>query len=132
VKRLTLLAVLALAGCSRRASPDETFRAFTLSVIAHQPDQAWGMISKESQEALTTATKAAAAAAPKGEIPDDPKAFLFGEDVGLARPIDEISVAEEKGNVAFLNVKTRDGAHRVRMVLEDGHWKLDLTDGLKL
>ena len=90
------------------------------------------MISKESQEALTAATKAAAAAAPKGEIPEDPKAFLFGEDVGLARPVEEITVTEQKGSVAFLTVKTKDGTHRVRMVLEDGHWKLDLTDGLKL
>jgi hypothetical protein len=129
---LALLGFLSLQACTRRASPDETFRAFTLSVLGHQSDQAWGMISKESQEALTTATKAAAAAAPKGEIPDDPKAFLFGDDVGLAHPIEEITVAEEKGNVAFLSVKTKDGTHRVRMVLEDGHWKLDLTDGLKL
>jgi len=132
VKAFSLLALLAVASCSRHAAPDETFRAFTLSVLSHQPDQAWSMLSKESQEAMTAATKAAAAAAPKGEVPDDPKAFLFGEDVGLARPIQEIKVAEENGNVAFLSVTTAGGTHRVKMVLEDNRWKLDLTDGLKL
>jgi len=132
VKVLPLLAALALCACSRHGSPDDAFRAFTLAVISHNPDQAWTLLSQESQEALTAATKAAAAAAPKGEVPEDPKAYIFGEDVGLARPLQEVKVAEENGPIAYLSVTTAEGTHRVKMVLEGGRWKLDLTDGLKL
>jgi hypothetical protein len=132
VKALPILALLSLATCARHASPDDTFRAFTLAVLSHQPDIAWGMLSKDSQEAMTAATHAAAAAAPKGEVPDDPKAFLFGEDVGLARPIQEIKVIDEGNGVAHLSVTTSSGKHTVTMLLEGGRWKLDLTEGVKL
>ncbi len=132
MKVLPFLLLAPLAACARHASPDDTFRAFTLAVLTHQPDLAWAMLSKDSQEAMTAATKAAAAAAPKGEVPDDPKAFLFGEDVGLARPIQEVKVVDENATIAHLSVTTSEGKHPVTMVLEGGHWKLDLTEGVKL
>jgi hypothetical protein len=132
VKTLFLAALASLAACTHHASPDDVFRAFTLAVLSHQPDAAWGMLSKDSQEAMAAETKAAAAASPKGEVPDDPKAFLFGEDVGLARPIQEIRTIDEANGVAHLSVTTSEGKHTVKMVLEEGHWKLDLTEGLKL
>jgi hypothetical protein len=133
VKRLSLLlAAPALAACHAHQSPDDTFRAFTLAVLAHQTDVAWGLISKDSQEAMTQATAAAVARAPKGSIPTDPKSFLFGEDVQLARPVRDIKVLDQNPKLAHLEVATDDGKHNVTMVNEGGGWKLDLTEGFKL
>ena len=131
--RLNLALCLAgsLAACHARQSPDEAFRAFTMAVVAGQPDAAWGLISKDSQEAMTELVKQAAAEAPPGQVPSDPKTFLFGEDAELARPVKEIKVVDDNGKVAHLEVTTAEGTHSVTMVNENGGWKLDLTDGLK-
>jgi hypothetical protein len=132
VKRLAFLLVApALAGCHAQQSPDDTFRAFTLAVISHQIDAAWELISKDSQEAMTQATAAAVARAPKGSIPSDPKSFLFGEDVQLARPVRDIKVLDQNDKLAHLEIATDDGKHNVTLVRENGGWKLDLTEGLK-
>jgi hypothetical protein len=133
VKRIAfLLAAPVLAACHAQQSPDDTFRAFTLAVISHQTDAAWELISKDSQEAMTQATAAAVAKAPKGSIPTDPKSFLFGEDVELARPVRDIRVLDQNDKVAHLEVTSDDGKHDITMVRENGGWKLDLTEGLKL
>ncbi len=126
-------AAVALApACHGREAPDDAFRAFTAAVIAHRADDAWSRLTKESQEAMTAAAAKVAALSPKGSVPTDPKQLLFGEDVGLAQPVDEIKVEDEKGAAATLEVVTGPSHHEVHMVREDGRWKLDLTDGLKL
>jgi hypothetical protein len=133
VKRLlVLLAAMGLGACHAQQSPDDTFRAFTVAVLSHQTDVAWALISKDSQEAMTQATAAAVAQAPKGTIPTDPKSFLFGEDVELARPVRDIKVLDQSDKIAHLEVTTDDGKHPVTMVNEDRGWKLDLTEGFKL
>jgi hypothetical protein len=133
VRRPSLLIVpLGLVACHGHQSPDDTFRAFTVAALSHQADAAWALISKDSQEAMTQATQQAVAKAPKGEIPSDPKAFLFGEDVQLARPVRDIRILDQSDKVAHLEITTDDGKHKVTMVSEGGGWKLDLTDGLQL
>jgi hypothetical protein len=129
---LSLLAAASLTACHAQQSPDDTFRAFTVAVLSHQTDAAWALISKDSQEAMTQATAAAVAQAPKGSIPTDPKSFLFGEDVQLARPVRDIKVVDQNAKTAHLEVTSDDGKHPVTMTNENGGWKLDLTDGLKL
>ena len=136
--RRSLAAMLAAAttalvpACKGGESPDDAFRAFTAAVVAHRADDAWGRLTKESQEAMTAAAAKVAALSPKGSVPTDPKQLLFGEDVGLAQPVDEIKVENEKGAAATLEVVTGPAHHEVHMVREDGRWKLDLTEGLKL
>jgi hypothetical protein len=131
VKRLLCFAALALNGCHGRQSPDDTFRAFTVAVLSHQTDSAWNLLSHDSQDALTDLVKRAAAESPKGQVPSDPKAFLFGEDAELARPVKEIKIKDQGDKLAHLDVTTDEGTHPVTMVSENGGWKLDLTDGLK-
>ena len=132
--RIALFLALALgpAGCHGGGSPDEAFRAFTAAVISRQQDLAWSHLSKESQAAMTAARDKAAALAPKGTVPADPRDLLSGEDVGLARPIDDVKVVDEKGDVADLEVISGGDKHAIRMVREDGRWKLDLTSGFQL
>ena len=123
---------LALPACRGHQSPDDTFRAFTVAALSHQTDSAWALLSKDSQEAMAQATKDAVEQSPKGTVPTDPKEFLFGEDAELARPVKEIKILDKNDKLAHLEVTTEDGTHPVTMVAEDGTWKLDLTDGLKL
>jgi hypothetical protein len=132
LRLLTLLVPLALSGCRGREAPDDAFRAFLVAVMAHQPDIAWARLTEESQAAMTAARDKAAAEAPKGTVPNDPRDLLFGDDVGLARPVDDVQVTSEKGDEAHLEVTTDGQKHDVKMIREGGHWKLDLTDGLKL
>jgi hypothetical protein len=121
-----------LSGCHGQEAPDDAFRAFTLAVTSRQQDLAWSHLSHESQTALTADLAKATALAPKGTVPTDPKDLLSGEDVSLARPIDEIKIVDDKGDVANLQVLSGGEKHDVRMVREDGRWKLDLTNGLQL
>ncbi|MHB8417058.1 MAG: hypothetical protein ACYDCL_03215 [Myxococcales bacterium] len=129
---LLSLALGPLGGCRGGEQPDDAFRAFVLAVAAHQEDLAWGRLSKESQVAMTAARDRAAAEAPKGTVPSDPRDLLFGDDVGLARPLDDIQVASRSGAEAHLVVTTAGVKHDVKMVRENGRWTVDLTDGLKL
>src|SRR5581483_3581661 len=81
VKPLTaILVALLLSACHAQQSPDDAFRAFTLAVLSHQTDSAWGLISKDSQEAMTQAVQTAAARPPKGQIPAAPTKFFSGKD----------------------------------------------------
>jgi len=122
--------LVGLGGCHGHQGPEDAFRAFTLASLAHQGDAAWALLSHDSQAAMTEATQQAVAQAPKGAVPTDPKAFLFGEDAQLARPVTEIKLLDATDKLAHLQVTTAEGAHPVTLVYEDG-WKLDLTDGLK-
>jgi len=128
---LCLASGLGLSACHGHQSPDDTFRAFTVAVLSRQSDTAWGLLSKDSQEAMTDLVKRAAAEAPKGQVPSDPKAFLFGEDAELARPVKDIKITDQNDKTAHLEVTTEEGTHPITMVSENGGWKLDLTDGLK-
>jgi hypothetical protein len=135
VRSLPLLLALSLGpfgGCRGREQPDDAFRAFVIAVAAHQEDIAWDHISKDSQKAMSAARDQAAAESPKGTVPADPRDLLFGDDVSLARPLDEIEVKSQDGDVAHVLVTTAGVKHDVKMVREDGRWKVDLTDGLKL
>ena len=116
-----LLGVYASA-CHAPPQPDDAFRAFVAAVASHQSDLAWNLISRDSQSAMT----------PKGEFPTDPKAMLFGEDASLARPVTGLKILEQSADSARVEVVTGTETHTVHMVREDGRWKLDLTEGLKL
>ncbi len=126
------LALLGGAASCHGETPDDAFRGFVAAILAHRQDDAWAHLSAASQAAMKAARDNAAALAPKGTVPDDPKALLFGEDVGLARPIDKIEVVSQSGSRARLSVEAGGEKHEVQMVREDGRWKLDLTYGLKL
>ena len=127
-----LLFALALPGCHGQETPDDAFCAFTLAVSTRQQDIAWSHLSHESQAAMTASLEKARSLAPKGTVPTDPRDLLSGEDVSLARPIDDVKIVDEKGDVANLEVISGADKHDVRMVREDGRWKLDLTPGLQL
>ena len=132
--RATTLLLLACFGpaCHAASQPDDSFRAFVAAVASHQSDLAWNILTHDSQAAMTAAAQKVAAASPKGEFPTDPKAMLFGEDASLARPVTAIKVLEQTGDSARVEVVTGTETHTVHMIREDGRWKLDLTEGLKL
>jgi hypothetical protein len=132
--RLPLILLLGFFGaaCHAPAQPDDAFRAFVGAVAAHQSDLAWNLISRDSQAAMTAAAQKVTASVPKGEFPTDPKAMLFGEDASLARPVTSLKVLDQSTDSAHVEVVTGTESHTVHMVREEGRWKLDLTEGLKL
>jgi hypothetical protein len=129
---VTLLVGCIAAACHAPAQPDDAFRAFVGAVASHQSDLAWSLISRDSQAAMTAAAQKVTASVPKGEFPSDPKAMLFGEDASLARPVTSLRVLDQSADSARVEVVTGTESHTVHMVREDGRWKLDLTEGLKL
>jgi hypothetical protein len=129
---LFALAALGLcAGCppARSDDPVEAYQAFVKSVQKGEAKAAWGFLSTATRAEVEAHTHALAIAS-DGGVRDDPGALLFAS---LQRPeaVSEISLERRDDSVATVRVSTASQTAEVRLVKEEGAWKVDLTDTLK-
>ena len=121
-----------LFGCNRPSwsTPEAAYASLARAAQKGEQQVAWGALSEESRKKLEQRSTALAAAS-GGALQDDPRALLFGS-APPAAPIDGIKQVRQDDRVAILAVSAAGGASReVRMVKEEGGWKLDVSDALK-
>lgn len=128
-----LLAVTALLlACNRPSwsTPEVAYASIARAAQKGEQQVAWGGLSEASRKELERRSKSLAAAS-GGALQDDPRALFFGS-AAPATPIEEIKPVRQDERVAILAVRTTGGASReVRMVKEEGGWKLDVSETLK-
>jgi hypothetical protein len=123
--------ILQAARCGpQKPDPEATYRAFAQAANRGDANTAWSLLSKESQAELDREAKAIAAAQPGMKAPDA-KILAFGEPLTARPEIKSISVTEDGKGHANLAVTDSGGAtHPIVAVLEDGRWRIDLTNEL--
>ena len=136
LKRPVLVLLIALAvsatGCNR---PDFTHPVAAYISLARALQKgdlktAWNAISTETRTRLEERAKAISAGS-GGALREEPASLFFGgsED---SRPLKEVKLLREEGNVAVLSVVPEEGPPReVRMVKEKDGWKLDASPDLQ-
>jgi hypothetical protein len=126
-----LVALGLCTACPRARSDDpvEAYQAFVKSTQKGEAKAAWSFLSAATRTEVEARSHALAAAS-DGGVRDDPTALLF---VSLQRPepVSEISLQRRDDAVATVRVSTASRTAEVRLVKEDGAWKVDLTDALK-
>jgi hypothetical protein len=131
MKRALLCLVLMATACPRAAGDDpvEAYQSLVRNAQRGEVKAGYAALSTQTRHLLDNQSKALSAAS-DGGVKDDPAGLFFAQ---LQRPaaIIEISVTERDAGTALLKVSGATGASVVRMLKEDGAWKLDLTDTLK-
>jgi hypothetical protein len=124
---VALFGLAVAAGCDRLKSEDpvDAYLAVSRAVQKGDLKDAYGAVSQKTRQALDARAHEIATLS-DGGVHDDPAAMLFGQ-VGHPPPVGEVTLARREGDVAVLKVNGSE----VRMVREDGAWKLDLVDRLK-
>ncbi|QSQ23846.1 hypothetical protein JY651_02350 [Pyxidicoccus parkwayensis] len=120
---------LGLGGCNRQDSPQGAYRAFYDSVRKGERKDAWAVLSKATQDALTERAKAVGEASGSAEKPE-PLDFFFA-NVPPPPDVTEVSLVREEGDTATVLVRSAGSNHEVRMVREPSGWKVDLTASLQ-
>jgi hypothetical protein len=125
------LALALCAGCpgNRSDDPVEAYQAFVKSAQKGEIKAAWGALSAATRAEVDGRTHALAAAS-DGGVRDDPTALLFSS-LQRPEPITEISLQRRDDTAATVRVSTASRTAEVRLVKEDGAWKVDLTEALK-
>ncbi len=123
-----LLGALALAlvvGCRDDSRPEPALQNFLSALRRGDTDATWACFSKQTQSGLEAFWQAKA---PPGAASRPVKDVLF--ENGLVRAMREvvrIEVLTQSGGKAVLEiVDDSDEKQQLRMVLEDGRWKIDL------
>ncbi|MFL5319202.1 MAG: hypothetical protein ACJ790_06060 [Myxococcaceae bacterium] len=123
-----LLSLLAASACNKPQTADhpvDAYIAFT-KLAERDPKAGYEALSKSTRDLLAAKSKELSAAS-GGSIVDDP-AMIFFARPGKAKPVEDVKVVEEKGDVATLEVKSGGQVEQVRMVREDAKWRVDLAD----
>jgi hypothetical protein len=104
------------------------FRRFVAGVQAGDVDGAWALLSRTTQEALTSYVENQREQG--AQLPADPKRALLG-DARLAQPIESLSVKSPGEERTVLTVTAGGVTQDVTMVREDGAWRISLTEQLR-
>lgn len=136
--RISCCLLLLLGACSRDAGPEEALSTWYAALATGETGAVWDGISSASQARLQHAAEAWErgdddALAPHTPAPDKPD----GEDVlrhwisadGMlpplpADPVKLVGAMTVVGNEASCSVRGPYGALQVRLVLEDGAWRV--------
>jgi hypothetical protein len=126
---LLALLLLGLGGCDRQNSPQKAYQFFHQKVQKGELKEAWGVLSKPTQDALAERAKAVGKAAGGAEQPE-PMEYFFA-NVPPPPAVTEVSLVREEGNEATVLVRSSGRTHEVRMVREPSGWKVDLSASLQ-
>ncbi|MGA9524617.1 MAG: hypothetical protein WBV82_24380 [Myxococcaceae bacterium] len=136
LKRTALLLMVALAvpatGCNRPdfTRPESAYISLARALQKGDVKTAWNAVSTGTRTRLEERAKAISAGS-GGSLREEPAALFFGGSE-VARPLKEVKLLREEGNVATLSVVPEDGPPReVRMVKEKDGWKLDVSQDLQ-
>jgi len=127
--RTLALSALLLAACAPRdPPPDAIYRAFVRAAVERDGEAGWALLSRASRARLEDRARSAAAGAPGVLAPAGPR-LLFGDAAVAVRPVKVIDVLRADAQEAVLRVVDAGGATaELRLVREDGAWKVDLRD----
>ncbi|NVJ06963.1 hypothetical protein HUW63_17135 [Myxococcus sp. AM001] len=128
---VALVLVLGLGGCNRPrfGTPQDAYTSFHRLVKRGELQQAWGALSKPTQDALAQRAQVVGAAS-GGEEKPEPLALFFA-NVPPPPDVTEVSLVREEGDVATVLVRAGGNSHEVRMVREPSGWKVDLSASLQ-
>jgi hypothetical protein len=136
LKRTALVLLLALAvpatGCNRPdfSRPVEAYLSLARALQKGDAKTAWNAVSTPTRERLEKRAKEISAGS-GGALREEPAALFFGASYDR-RPVKEVKLLREEGNVAILSVVPDEGPPReVRMVKEEDGWKLDASQDLQ-
>jgi hypothetical protein len=129
---LALAFAVSATGCRRPdfTRPVESYLSLTRALQKGDAQTAWNGLSHNTQRILEERSKQISTES-GGAVREDPAALFFG--AGYERkPVKEVKILREEGNEATLSVVPEQGSpHEVRMVREDGRWKLDAGGALE-
>ncbi len=128
---LVALVLLGLGGCNRPrfGTPQDAYTSFHRLVKRGELQQAWGVLSKPTQDALAQRAKVVGEAS-GGEEKPEPMALFFA-NVPPPPDVTEVSLVREEGDEATVLVRAAGSSHEVRMVREPSGWKVDLSASLQ-
>ena len=134
VTRWWILVVFALVASCKRApsptTPEGAYRAFIDALNRGQAQQAWGLLSNETQEKAQARSRRIAETS-KGLIRDEPAALLF-QAANRPPPGQSLTIKPGKteANEALLEVSAGGSSHQVKLVKRADKWFIDLTERL--
>jgi hypothetical protein len=126
---LLALVLLGLGGCHRQDTPQGAYKVFHDKVRKGELREAWAVLSKPTQDALTERARAVGEASGGTEKPE-PLALFFA-NVPPPPDVTEVSLVREEGDKATVLVRSPASSHEVRMVREPSGWKVDLSASLQ-
>src|SRR5687768_6442285 len=106
---LLALLVLGLAGCNRPrfGTPQDAYRSFHRLVQKGELKEAWGALSKPTQDVLTQKAQTVSEAS-GGSVKPEPLALFFA-NVPPPPDVTEVSLVREEGNEATVLVRSSGG-----------------------
>ena len=129
--RSLVFVVLACSACQRPRGDDPAEQYLLITKSAQRGDSktAFAALSSATQRKVEAQARELAALS-DGGVRDDPPNLLFRQ-LQLPSAAPDITVTKRDANTAILKVVVGARTADVRMVLENGVWKLDLLDVLK-
>lgn len=134
--RASLLPLILLSaltwGCNRPKwdTPVDAYLSYARALEKKDVKTAWTALSSQTRETLKERS-AEVSRVSGGAVKDMPEALFFGGNFAT-EPVKEVSLVKQEGSVALVSVVPRQGSAReVRMVKEDGGWKLDVSEMLR-
>lgn len=131
---LSVLCFLALGCRPAESRPEDVLESFLQEVSFGRAEAAWRRLSERSREALVERHRALAEAAGEAVDPSPDPADVLSSTLGLTvlSPAESVVVVSPPGDVVTLRVSVEGGrSAEVRMVREDGSWRVDLVDSLE-
>lgn len=125
---LVAVSLLGLLSCAKPpppGSPDEAYASFAKAVRAGEANEAYRWLSQPTREAIERQAQALAKAS-DGGVGADPQRLAFAPTRGAA--LTGVRVVNQEGDVASLEVTAAGVTQRVRVVKEQGAWRVDLSE----
>src|SRR5258708_2076265 len=123
--------ILTMTGCSRSfEDPVEAYQAFAQAAQRGSFQNAFGMLSEATRHRVEAQSPQLARAS-GGSINDDPAGLLLTYLPPLQRPTrPALAVARRGTGWVVLSGAGANGPAEIRLVLENGAWKVDLAESL--